>query len=48
MGKHNNEEDLWIVIHGNVYDVSKYTQEHPGGPIVLGQKAGKNATLAFD
>lgn len=39
---------MWVVIHDNVYDLSKYTQEHPGGPIVLGQKAGRNATVAFD
>ena len=48
MAKHNTEEDLWIVIHDNVYDVTKYQTEHPGGPIVLGQKAGRSATVAFD
>ena len=26
IAKHNTQEDLWIVIHDNVYDVSKYTQ----------------------
>ena len=31
-----------------MYDITKYQQEHPGGPIVLGQKAGKNATVAFE
>ena len=39
---------MWLVINDNVYDVSKYTQEHPGGPIVLGQKAGRNATVSFE
>lgn len=39
---------MWLVIHDNVYDLSKYTQEHPGGPIVLGQKAGRSATVAFE
>ncbi len=48
MAKHNTEEDLWIVIHDNVYDVTKYQTEHPGGPIVLGQKAGRSATVSFD
>ena len=31
-----------------MYDVTKYQLEHPGGPIVLGQKAGRTATIAFD
>lgn len=48
MGLHNKEEDLWIVINDRVYDVSKYANEHPGGPIVLLNKAGRNASLAFE
>lgn len=39
---------MWIVIHDRVYDVSKYANEHPGGPIVLLNKAGRNASLAFE
>jgi cytochrome b involved in lipid metabolism len=35
------------VINDYVYDVSKYSIEHPGGPIVLSNKAGRNASLAF-
>lgn len=48
MGLHNKEEDMWIVINDRVYDVSKYANEHPGGPIVLLNKAGRNASLAFE
>jgi cytochrome b involved in lipid metabolism len=36
------------VINDRVYDVSKYANEHPGGPIVLLNKAGRNASLAFE
>jgi cytochrome b5 len=48
VGLHNKEEDPWIVINDKVYDVTKYANEHPGGPIVLLNKAGRNASLAFE
>lgn len=48
VAKHNKEDDLWIVIGDGVYDVSSYSLEHPGGPIVLQNKGGRNATLAFE
>ena len=48
VAKHNTDEDIWIVINDKVYDVSKYQLEHPGGPIVLMNRAGKHASLAFE
>lgn len=48
VGKHNTEDNLWIVIHDKVYDVTKYQLQHPGGPIVLSNRAGKHASHAFD
>lgn len=48
VGLHNKEDDMWIVINDRVYDVTKYQNEHPGGPIVLFNKAGRNASLAFE
>lgn len=48
VAKHNKDDDVWIVIHDKVYDVTKYQLEHPGGPIVLMNRAGKNASLAFE
>jgi predicted heme/steroid binding protein len=35
VAKHNKEGDCWLVIEGNVYDVSKFLDEHPGGEEVL-------------
>jgi cytochrome b5 len=29
--KHIKEDDCWIIVHGKVYDVTKFLDEHPGG-----------------
>ena len=44
--KHNKEGDLWLVIHGNVVDVSDFLPQHPGGKAVMRQYAGQ-ARSAF-
>jgi cytochrome b involved in lipid metabolism len=28
--EHDTEDDCWIVIHGKVYDVTKFLKVHPG------------------
>ncbi|XP_018051268.1 PREDICTED: cytochrome b5-like [Atta colombica] len=38
----------WIVIHDNIYDVTDYMQQHPGGPELIDEYAGKDATSEFD
>jgi cytochrome b involved in lipid metabolism len=42
--KHNTIEDCWIVLNGNVYDVTKFLRSHPGGVKVIGYYAGQDAT----
>lgn len=44
---HNKPDDLWISIHGKVYDVSDWAQRHPGGAPPLLSLAGQDATDAF-
>lgn len=31
VAEHNTVEDLYFVIHGKVYDVTKFAADHPGG-----------------
>ncbi|KAF5022865.1 hypothetical protein F66182_5098 [Fusarium sp. NRRL 66182] len=45
---HNTRDDCWMTIQGQVYDVTKYIQDHPGGADVLIEAAGKDATVEFD
>ncbi|GER35419.1 fatty acid desaturase [Striga asiatica] len=44
---HNTPGDLWISIHGKVYDVSQWAHIHPGGQLPLLNLAGQDATDAF-
>lgn len=46
--QHNSTDDTWIVYNGQVYDVSSYLDEHPGGEEVIADCAGTDATEAFD
>ncbi|KAL4769183.1 hypothetical protein BDW60DRAFT_225206 [Aspergillus nidulans var. acristatus] len=47
VARHSSPNDLWIVIEGNVYDVTDYREDHPGGDEILRQFAGKDATTEF-
>ncbi|ODM88837.1 Cytochrome b5 [Orchesella cincta] len=46
--KHTDKKSCWLVIHDNVYDVTKFLEEHPGGEEVLLEQAGKDATEHFE
>jgi len=48
VAKHNTPDDCWIVIHGKIYDPKPFLNEHPGGPTVITNRAGKEASKAFD
>ncbi|KAK9235550.1 cytochrome b5-like heme/steroid binding domain-containing protein, partial [Lipomyces kononenkoae] len=45
---HATQDDLWMVIHGKVYDATKFIDEHPGGEEVLLDVGGMDATDAFE
>lgn len=46
--KHNDSKSSWIVIHNNVYDVTEFLNEHPGGEEVLLEQAGRDGSEAFE
>ena len=45
--KHTSEASLWVVIEGDVYDLTTWAAKHPGGLKVLLDVAGTDATEAF-
>ena len=45
---HNSGEATWMIIHGKLYDVHAFMEDHPGGPEILTQHAGKDATQDFE
>lgn len=48
VAEHNSTSDSWFIVHGSVYDVTSYLQDHPGGAEVLIEAAGTDASEAFD
>lgn len=47
VSRHRTPQDLWTVVDGTVYDLTDFAPEHPGGPAILLQYAGRDATAAY-
>jgi cytochrome b involved in lipid metabolism len=42
--KHVSDKDCWLVVHGKVYNVTDFLEEHPGGyDIILTSAGGRGA-----
>ncbi|XP_058086080.1 cytochrome b5-like [Magnolia sinica] len=48
VSKHNQIKDCWLIIHGKVYDVTPFMEDHPGGAEVLLAATGKDAKSDFE
>ena len=46
--KHRSEKDCWLIIHGKVYDVTRFLDEHPGGYDIVVAASGKDGTEDFE
>ncbi|XP_076233182.1 cytochrome b5 isoform X2 [Calliopsis andreniformis] len=46
--KHTENNDLWIIIHNKVYNLSSFLNEHPGGEEVLLELGGRDGTEPFE
>ena len=42
---HKTPQDLWIIVDGKVYDVTKWLKHHPGGERILQHHGGQDATV---
>ncbi|RDX49317.1 glyoxylate dehydrogenase [Polyporus arcularius HHB13444] len=48
VAEHASRESCWIIVHGKVYDVTDFLDEHPGGSKIILKYAGKDATEAYE
>ncbi|KAF9823403.1 hypothetical protein SFRURICE_006616 [Spodoptera frugiperda] len=46
--RHNTRKSVWMVIRNEVYDVTSFVDEHPGGEDPILEAAGQDATIAFE
>ncbi|KAG4101488.1 Flavocytochrome c [Neocallimastix lanati (nom. inval.)] len=48
VSKHNTEDDCWVIINGNVLNMTHFLNEHPGGKNAILLYAGKDASNEFN
>ncbi|KAJ7631075.1 FMN-dependent dehydrogenase-domain-containing protein [Roridomyces roridus] len=48
IAQHNSSSSCWVIIKNNVYDVTDFLQEHPGGASIILKYAGRDATRAYE
>jgi cytochrome b involved in lipid metabolism len=46
--KHNQEKDAWVVMDGEVFDVTKFLNEHPGGSTIVLPHLGSDIREVMD
>lgn len=47
VAQHKTEDDVWVVVQGQVLDVTKFLPDHPGGTTAVLKYAGTDATEPF-
>ena len=48
VAQHATADDCWSVVNGNVYDLTQWINEHPGGSGPIESMCGVDATTAFN
>ncbi len=48
VGAHGTQTSCWSAINGNVYDLTQWITEHPGGESAILSICGKDGSAAFN
>ncbi|ESK91001.1 fumarate reductase [Moniliophthora roreri MCA 2997] len=48
VAKHKDKKDVWVVVNGEVLDVTNFLPDHPGGEKAIMLYAGRDATEEFN
>ncbi|KAJ3733781.1 FAD binding domain-containing protein [Lentinula guzmanii] len=48
VAKHKTKDDVWVVVNGEVLNVTKFLPDHPGGEKAIMLYAGRDATEEFN
>ncbi|KAH7923397.1 Flavocytochrome c [Leucogyrophana mollusca] len=48
VAKHNKKDDIWVIVNGQVLDVTSFLPDHPGGEKAIILYAGRDATEEFN
>ena len=46
VAEHKKNKDCWVILYGEVYDVTRWLPKHPGGARILMHYAGEDATVS--
>ena len=47
LSRHCTDDDMWLAVHGGVYDITAWHHRHPGG-VIIREYAGIDATDQFE
>lgn len=48
LAEHKTRDSCWLAVHGKVYDVTDFLDNHPGGAGLLLKSSGRDATSAYE
>mmetsp|Transcript_29393 Transcript_29393/g.44406 ORF Transcript_29393/g.44406 Transcript_29393/m.44406 type:complete len:113 (+) Transcript_29393:85-423(+) len=48
VAQHNSKQDCWVVLNGQVLNVTNFLKDHPGGELSIITFAGKDASSEFN
>merc|ERR1711879_38536 len=48
VAKHNTKDDCWVIVNGEVLDVTNFLGDHPGGAKAILLFAGRDASDEFN